>query len=419
VALTEVENLLSTRLGFDIQSVGPQAIDSVLRKSMEEAGFSDPLEFARELSGDPDTWNQLVDNVVIPETWFFRDIAPFELAAHLAHEHVGRASGRVLRVLSCPCSTGEEPYSLVMALLHAGAQPEAFTVDAVDVSRRALESAHAGAYRARSFRENALWFRAQYFDHTEGAGIWKLKSDVASLVKFRHANLMSPDFLEDDAPYDLVFCRNLLIYLHAEARLVALTALRRLVADHGVLVLGHAEAGFAREHGFTPTGPPAAFAFTRIGGRQVSKVRPGSRDSVASNVAPRSSSGAPRSVTITSIEPVTAAVDSTPESEPSALIVARRLGDAGQIDEAIRICSEYLQDVPGSADGYFLLGVLHDALGRSDLAEGLFRKVLYLDPNHREGLLHLALKKEARGDASGAALLRARALRCEDVSTSE
>jgi chemotaxis protein methyltransferase WspC len=306
-----------------------------------------------------------------------------------------------------------------MALLHAGAQPDSFTVDAVDVSRRALESARAGAYRARSFRENALWFRAQYFDHTEGAGIWNLKSDVASQVRFRHANLMSPDFLEDDGPYDLVFCRNLLIYLHPEARLVALTALRRLVADHGVLVLGHAEAGFAREHGFTPTGPPAAFAFTRIGGRHASKARPANTERVASNIAPRSSSVAQRSVTIVSVEPATVAVDSTPEAEPSALIVARRLGDAGQIDEAIRICSDYLQRVPSSADGHFLLGVLHDALGRSELAANSFRKALYLDPNHRDALLHLALKKEARGDGSGAALLRARARRSEDVSTSE
>jgi chemotaxis protein methyltransferase WspC len=419
VALTEVENLLATRLGFDIQSVGPQAIDSVVRKSMEEAGFSDPIEFARELSGDPDIWNQLVDNVVIPETWFFRDIAPFELAAHLAREHMSRASGNALRVLSCPCSTGEEPYSLAMALLHAGAQPGTFTVDAVDVSRRALESARAGVYRARSFRENALWFRAQYFDHTEGAGLWNLKNDVASLVKFRHANLMSPDFLEDDAPYDLVFCRNLLIYLHPEARLIALTALRRLVADHGVLVLGHAEAGFAREHGFTPTGPPAAFAFTRIGGRHAPKARPANPERVAPNFAPISSSVAARSATIAPVLAANAAVVAALEDELSALTVARRLGDAGQIDEAIRICSEYLQGVPGSADGHFLLGVLHDALGRSELAADSFRKALYLDPNHREALLHLALKKEARGDGSGAALLRARARRSEDVSTSE
>ncbi len=74
---------------------------------------------------------------------------------------------------------------------------------------------------------------------------------------------------------------------------------------------------------------------------------------------------------------------------------------------------------PDSAEGHFLLGVLHDALGHHDLAVGSFRKVLYLDPAHRDALLHLALKQEARGDGSGAALLRARARRAPDDCTTE
>jgi chemotaxis protein methyltransferase WspC len=87
------------------------------------------------------------------------------------------------------------------------------------------------------------------------------------------------------------------------------------------------------------------------------------------------------------------------------------LGDAGQLHEALRECKQYLQQVPDSSEGHFLLGVLYDALGQADLAMSSFRKVLYLDPTHREALLHLALKQEALGDGSGAALLRARALR--------
>ena len=79
------------------------------------------------------------------------------------------------------------------------------------------------------------------------------------------------------------------------------------------------------------------------------------------------------------------------------------------------MCGEYLQKVPGSSEGYFLLGVLHDALGHADLAVSSFKKVLYLEPNHLEALLCLALKQEARGDISGAELLRARARRLQQV----
>jgi chemotaxis protein methyltransferase WspC len=422
VKLAEVEDLLSKRLGFDIETVGPQGIESGVRHAMEEAGFSDLAAYSRKLAVDPGLWNSLVDNVVIPETWFFRDIAPFELAANFGWEQMRLAPDRALRVLSCPCSSGEEPYSLVMAMLHAGAPPESFIVDAVDVSRRALESARAAEFRARSFRENALWFRTPYFDHAEGTGGWHLEDAVASRVRFRHGNLIAPDFLEDEAPYDVVFCRNLLIYLHAEARLLAMTALSRLVTERGLLVLGHAEAAFAREQGFAPIGPAAAFAFSKSGAGTVLKPRPKSGPNVVSNVSPRPSSAAPRgglTAPVAPVRPVDGPSLSPPQPELSPLLIARQLGDAGQLKEGLQVCADYLQRVPDSPEGYFLLGVLHDALGHSDLAVGSFRKVLYLDPTHREALLHLALKQEARGDGSGAALLRARARRAEDLSTTE
>ena len=418
---TEVETLLATRLGFDIHTIGPSVVEPLVKQSMEEAGCSDPAAYVRLLAADSDAWDRLIDRVVIPETWFFRDLAPFELAANLIRAHTRRSPDRVLRVLSCPCSTGEEPYSLVMAMLNAGAQPESFAVDGVDVCGRALEFAQNGVFRARSFRENDLAYRTPYFSPAEREGLWRLSASIAPLVRFRRGNMISPDFLQGEVPYDVVFCRNLLIYLHSEARLLAMAALRRLIAENGVLVLGHAEAAFARQHGFRPTGPPAAFAFIKKDSAQIApKERPASRQNVPSSVSPRPpsvlSSPAPTAPTARPSNGL-AALPRNPEV--SLLMIARQLGDAGQLDEALRACTEHLQRVPDSAEGHFLLGVLHDALGHLELAVGSFRKVLYLDPAHREALLHLALKQEARGDGSGAALLRARARRAEDLSTSE
>ena len=414
---TAIENLLAARLGFDIHTVGPQGVRAVVRKSMEEAGFSDSAAYARLLDSDPEAWNRLVDSVVIPETWFFRDTAPFELAANFAHTHMRRSSDKVLRILSCPCSTGEEPYSLVMAMLHAGAPAESFIMDAVDVSRRALESAQTALFRSRSFRDDAPWYRVPYFDNAEGDGFWRLKSSVASIVRFQQANLIAPDFLEDEAPYDLLFCRNLLIYLHSEARLLAIAALRRLVAENGMLVLGHAEAAFAREHGFTPTGPASAFAFVKKHDAQVvATPRSSTRQNVPSSAPPRPTSVTPGT---TPVEPLIGPALSSRESDLSLLVSARQLGDSGQLLDALRVCRQYLERVPGSAEGHFLLGVLHNALGHVDLAVSSFRKVLYLDPTHHEALLHLALKQEALGDDSGAALLRARARRVQDAGTPE
>jgi chemotaxis protein methyltransferase WspC len=380
---------------------------------MKEAGFSDPAAYARLLADNSDAWDSLVERVVIPETWFFRDIAPFELVANLARAHAQRASRKVLRILSCPCSTGEEPYSIVMTMLHAGAPPESFTVDAVDVSPRALQSAQAATFGKRSFRDPDPWYRAAYFDHAESDGSWRLKDSVVSQVKFRQGNLVAPDFLNDDAPYDAVFCRNLLIYIHPEARLLAMAALRRLVDEHGILVLGHAETAFAREHGFKQTGPAGAFAFVKHGARVAPKPRPAKHANVPSGVA-----STPSSIERASSPKAPVAPVGEQDTDLSLLVIARQMGDAGQLHDALRLCREHLQRVPGSAEGHFLLGVLHDALGHDDLAARSFRKVLYLNPAHRDALLHLALKQEARGDGSGAALLRERARRApEDLTT--
>ena len=130
-----------------------------------------------------------------------------------------------------------------------------------------LEMARAGLYGARSFRNESHWYRAAYFDAAEGHGSWLLRHPVAALVRFSQGNLIEPDFLEKREPYDLVFCRNLLIYFHPEARLRAITALRRLAPD-GTLVLGHAEAAFAREHGFTQSGSGVGLCVPQIRDRE-------------------------------------------------------------------------------------------------------------------------------------------------------
>jgi chemotaxis protein methyltransferase WspC len=244
---------------------------------------------------------------------------------------------------------------------------------------------------------------------------------VAFLVNFRHGNIVAPDFLQDDAPYHVVFCRNLLIYLHPEARALTFAALRRLVAEGGVLVVGHAEAALAREQGFTPTGPPAAFAFINHGTRVVPEAPSANHRRVPANIptSPAFVAGTPVPTPLARVAPAAPSTSSQREPEPSSLVVARRLGDAGNLHDALRVCGEYLHKVPDSAEGHFLLGVLQDALGDLHLAVRSFRKALYLDPTHREALLHLALKQESLGDVPGAALLRERARRAGDAYTGE
>jgi chemotaxis protein methyltransferase WspC len=417
VTSIEVENLLSARLGFDIESVGRKAVETVLRQSMKEAGFSDPAAYARMLRESANGWDSFVERVVIPETWFFRDVVPFELCANWARVRMRGQPSKVLRILSCPCSTGEEPYSLVMAMLQSGIAADSFTVDAFDVSRGALTFAQAAIFNERSFRDDTPWYRATYFDPGQNRGTWRLRSSAASKVRFQHGNLISNEFLIDAEPYDLVFCRNLLIYLHSEARLSAVATLQRLTAEDGLLVVGHAEAAFARERGFKLMEPAAAFAFVKNGHRPSSKPRVNSRSEPLPNrtASPAAATGS----AVPDMKQETALARPPEDTELASLAAARRLGDAGKLHEALHVCGEYLRRVPKSAEGHFLVGVLYDALGQMDLAIKSFRKSLYLDPSHRESLFHLALKHEARGDAPGAALLRERARRAPNDEATE
>jgi chemotaxis protein methyltransferase WspC len=404
VSTSVIENLLAERLGFDSQTIGSAAVDALVRQCMSEAGFSDVVAYARWVECHEDAWERLVDRAVISETRFLRDRAPFELAAEIAIAHHRRRPERRFRILSCPCSTGEEPYSLVFSLLEGGVSVDTFVIDAVDVSRQAIDAAHQGVFRATALGGVDPRVRDRYFERV-GTESWRVIPAARAPVRFRQDNLLARDFLRDEVPYDLVFCRNLLIYLLPEARTTVMAALQRLTAPDATLVVGHAEAALVRQHGFSPTGRHGAFAFVRS--RVARFTSPPHRKDAS--WTPGQQAGASAD---TRRSTAASRTEATPESvgaEP--LAQADRLAEAGQIPEAFRVCAEYLDHVPDSADGHYLIGILHEAAGRLDLALRSMRRVLYLNPSHRKALLFLAAKQEASGDRPGAARLRARAER--------
>jgi chemotaxis protein methyltransferase WspC len=182
----------------------------------------------------------------VPETWFFRDGAAFAALARRAAERVACAPGRVIRVLSAPCSTGEEPYSAAMALLDAGLDPASFAIDALDLSARAIEHARAGCYGRNAFRGTQTAFRTRFFTPT--ADGWLLDEQVRSRVQFRQANLMEA-CADTGVRYDFVFCRNVLIYFDRDAQDRAIRQLASRLADDGMLFVGPAETGVAMRCG--------------------------------------------------------------------------------------------------------------------------------------------------------------------------
>ncbi|AXF24220.1 MCP methyltransferase [Burkholderia pyrrocinia] len=400
----------------------------------------------QQLNASADERRALIELFVVPETWFFRDREAFATLARLAAERVAAMPGRVIRVLSAPCSTGEEPYSAAMALLDAGLEPASFTIDAIDLSARAIELARLGCYGRNAFRGTATEFRVRHF--TPASDGWLLDERVRARVQFRHANLVEP-IADPGIRYDFVFCRNVLIYFDRDVQDRVIRSLDERLADDGMLFVGPAETGVAMRHGMRSARVPLAFAFHREPAGAVadaSAAWPAASLSAAApyrrteriTVAPLAATRPvlavaapawpgdglqPFAATPPAVHPaafharadrsVATADAAAPVAEGIAptLEDAQALANAGAFDEAEHVLAQFSARVGPHADAFYLNGLIADARGRAAEAGDFYRKALYLRPTHHEALTHLATLLDVGGDRAGAQWLLERARR--------
>jgi chemotaxis protein methyltransferase WspC len=362
----------------------------VVAARMAALGLTAAADYAARLTADAQEFQTLVGELAVPETWFFRGGEVFDfLVRHIAAAVRLRPPGVRFRALSVPCSTGEEPYSLALALVEAGVPPAAWRIEGVDLSARLVERACRGWFGDFAFRQTAPELRARYFRPVDSD--WELAPHLRALVHFSQGNLLTPLFLAGEEPFDLVFCRNLLIYLHSAARRRVLEALDRLLARTGLLCTGHAEPVDFLDPRFERTGPAGAFLYRR-----------------AASPAPAPAPVVAEFPRLKPAAPPAAAERPASMDAVDRLARARQLADAGRLDEALATCQAHLGDAPPSADLFALMGVLHQARREGPEAVRHFQRALYLDPGHRDALTHLMLLCQEQGDHRQARRLRRR-----------
>jgi len=204
-----MERFLAGLLGMDADAAGRGTLERAVATAMRQEGLTEPKAYEKLCLTSPDARQRLIDAVVVGETWFFRDRGPFiNLGRHA--RILPRVDGK-LKILSAPCASGEEPYSIVMTLHAAGLANSDYSVDAVDVSAAALEKAHRACYSRGSFRGQLPDDIAANFRETPQG--WQIAKEVVRKVNFYQDNLAAQDSLEGKGPYSIIFCRNLLIYL--------------------------------------------------------------------------------------------------------------------------------------------------------------------------------------------------------------
>jgi chemotaxis protein methyltransferase CheR len=211
--------------------------------------------------------DRLAVRLTVGETSFFRSPPHFEAMRQYALPTLcGNREDARLRVLSAGCSTGEEAWSIAITLRDAMGRGARIEVLGIDLDGEAIDLARRGIYGDRAMRRVPDWLRDQYFE--EVGGEWKVSEPMRGMVSFERGNLKEwpPENVE---PFDVIFCRNTLIYFERREIVLALRRFARLLRTGGFLLLGQTEAIFGQLGEFDHVEGAGGFLFRRRdGGRR-------------------------------------------------------------------------------------------------------------------------------------------------------
>lgn len=253
----------NTGLLFDAEREG--LLLEKLQPLAEERGCASFLDYydllKYETNGTKD-WARVLDALSVPETYFWREMHQINALVQILVPQWFERTALPLRIWSAGAATGEEPYSIAIALAENGWSSHPIQVYGSDGSPTALEKAQRAVYRENSFRALPPALRAKYF--TKVSGGWELSGAIKQRVSFRQANLMATDEIDSLASAPVVFCRNVFIYFspHAIRQTVAAFASRMPRKSH--LFVGAAESLLRLTVDFELRQVGNAFVYVRI-----------------------------------------------------------------------------------------------------------------------------------------------------------
>ena len=250
-----LRKLLRERSGLVLSADKQYLVESRLLPVARRSGLAGLADLVRKLR-DPNTERlavEVVEAMTTNESFFFRDKIPFQhfddtmMPALLE----ARARQRRIRIWCSAASTGQEPYSLAMALKELGDRTSGWRIEivATDLSNEVLEKAKAGIYSQFEVQRGLpIQLLVKYFSQI--GDTWQIAPDIRAMVQYRALNLLA-DF-SHLGTFDLVFCRNVLIYFDQETKTAVLDRIARVLDREGYLVLGAAETVVGLTESFKP-----------------------------------------------------------------------------------------------------------------------------------------------------------------------
>lgn len=227
--------MIKETLGIDM-TTNTESLQRKMTTRLQELELS-VWEYIQYVKQHPTEWEHIINYVTINETYFFREEEQLNELIKSLHQ----LNKKHIRVWSAACSTGEEPYTLAMLLKEHLPADTVIDIVATDINQEVLEFAKKGVYskNSLSFRRISAETRAQYFDERDQS--YEVKHQYKELVKFSPFNLVSPDkwFLMKD--FDIIFCRNVLIYFDEETVKDVIERFYYALGQEGQLFLGHSD----------------------------------------------------------------------------------------------------------------------------------------------------------------------------------
>ena len=244
-ALRQVCEFIYRRTGMAYGETKRYYIERRVSEAIERAGASNFATYMQVLDRGGAEVEQFINSFTVNETYFYREEHQLRcLSVSLLPDLVRtRRPGDLIRLWSVPCSTGEEPYSLALWLLENWAMVDAYNVEIVgsDIDTTALAIAAVGRYGRRSVSRLPPDILARYFEPQADQG-WRIIADLRESVKLTQVNLVDTAMMAAQGGFDVIFCRNVLIYFDAASRLIAAGNLFAALRPGGYICLGHTES---------------------------------------------------------------------------------------------------------------------------------------------------------------------------------
>lgn len=392
--------------------------ESLMNQRLAQHGLQPTAHDYRQLlQEDAEEMQRVMRQVAVPETWFFRYRAAYDYLADYLRQLRQTSNRGSLRMLSIACATGEEPFSMAITAAYAQWPVEQIHIDALDWDQQCLLDAQQLNFSHRAVREELPGWASPWMEMRNDQLM--IDQKLSRQITWRHANVLASPSAISLADYQVVFCRNLLVYLNPQARQELISRLGRWLANDGRLFVGHADAHALVREEFDAIPNPNTFAFCHA--KHGKPVRPKMDQHAGHSPAPRFQSPSAAQTTARRTTPLTsdtiAAVVHTSHPAPDGpavassikaqLETATQLADKGNLQDALSLLNTICEN--HDPEIFALQGSILLALDRVNEAKQALRRALYLDPMHAETLLQLAMLHARSGDHDLAKRYRQRA----------